>query len=97
MTTHTGQPRLRQVLEQDPYFLVRNEANKQPLVKLRISRLSKLIGNPDLIAAYRAPPEAEAGGSRCVLCAPGRSQSSSSSSSVEVQARAVEARVVVVS
>lgn len=68
------------------------EENKQPLVKLRISRLSKLIGNPDLIAAYRAPPEAEAGGSRCVLWAPGGSQSSSNSS-VDVQARAVEACV----
>lgn len=61
------------MLGQDPYFVVRQEEeNKQPLVKLRISRLSKLIGNPDLIAAYRAPPEAEAGGSRCVLCAPRR-------------------------
>lgn len=56
-----GKPSLRQVLGQDPYFVVRQEeGSKQPaMVKLRISRLSKLIGNPELIAAYRAPPEAE--------------------------------------
>jgi hypothetical protein len=58
------------VLGQDPYFVVRHEegSKQPPMVKLRISRLSKLISNPELIAAYRAPPEAETSASRCAPC-----------------------------
>lgn len=54
----TGKPSLHQILADDPYFLVKPEPGyKQPLIKLRISRLSKLIGNPELIAEYRSPAE----------------------------------------
>ncbi len=53
-----GKPNLRQLLGEDPYFVVRvEEGYNQPLVKLRISRLAKLIGNPELIAEYRAPAD----------------------------------------
>jgi hypothetical protein len=53
-----GKPSLHQILTDDPYFLVKPEPGyKQPLIKLRISRLSKLIGNPELIAEYRSPAD----------------------------------------
>lgn len=60
-----GKPNLRQVLSDDPYFFVRVEQGyAQPVVKLRISRLAKLISNPELIAEYRAPAESSTGASR---------------------------------
>lgn len=53
-----GRPALTVLLSEDPYYLVRTEEGfKQPVVKLRISRLAKLISNPDLIAEYRSPPD----------------------------------------
>jgi hypothetical protein len=61
-----GKPNLRQLLGEDPYFLVRVEDGfKQPVVKLRISRLAKLIGNPELIEEYRTPADGEDASSRC--------------------------------
>lgn len=55
-----GKPSLGKLLGEDPYYVVRAEEGfKQPVVKLRISRLAKLIGNPELIAEYRSPGDGD--------------------------------------
>jgi hypothetical protein len=52
---------------------VRNEeGHKQYMVKLRISRLAKLIGNQELIAEYRSQPDADDAATRCALWREGR-------------------------
>lgn len=57
------------MLNDDPYFSVSTEpGRKQAVVKLRISRLSKLIGQPELIAEYRSSAdnrEGDGSSSRC--------------------------------
>ena len=58
-----GKPSLRALLADDPYFDLRQEpGHVQSVVKLRISRLAKLINSPELIAEYRAPAGGGAGG-----------------------------------
>lgn len=61
-------PVFSEILAQDPYFSLKSvEGSSQVHVKLRISRLSQLITNPDLIKEYRNP-------GRATAAAPGSAQ-----------------------
>eukprot|EP00775_Hariotina_reticulata_P008646 gene8646-8827_t len=48
-----GKPMLRQVLADDPYFVLKDVGGPNPNVRLRISRLSQLIGHPEMVEEYR--------------------------------------------
>eukprot|EP00878_Enallax_costatus_P008303 GHUV01008681.1.p1 GENE.GHUV01008681.1~~GHUV01008681.1.p1 ORF type:complete len:910 (+),score=210.72 GHUV01008681.1:194-2731(+) len=71
-------PTFSDVLAQDPYFSVKIAEDLNPIVKLRISRLSQLITNPELIKEYRSPGSA-------TVAAAGTAQSSSSAATAPVK------------
>lgn len=46
-------PSAQAVLADDPYFVLKDVGGPNPNVRLRISRLSQLIGHPEMVEEYR--------------------------------------------
>jgi hypothetical protein len=46
-------PCAQAVLADDPYFVLKDNGTPNPNVRLRVSRLSQLIGHPEMVEEYR--------------------------------------------